>query len=302
VNIDLHIHSTASDGTLTPAEIIARARQLGLAAIAITDHDTVAGATQALAAGLPSDLHFITGVEISTESPRRFPCRGSLHLLGYGFNPDDIHLMQALKRLQNARQDRNPRIIAKLNRLDIPISMAHLEAEAGNAQIGRPHIANWLVKHGVVPSFDEAFERYLGVGRPAYADKYRIDCEAAITLIRNAGGVPVLAHPALIAPRGSWPRESLILELKTCGLMGIEAYYPEHTPAQTQTYLQWAKRYGLAVTGGTDFHGAIKADIEMGRGSGDFQIPFRCYTQLAALIEKASSTLDATRVHPGRSA
>ncbi len=297
VNIDLHIHSTASDGTLTPAEIIARAHRLGLAAIAITDHDTVAGVTQAMAAGIPSGLHYLSGVEISTAAPRRYPCRGSLHLLGYGFNPNDEPLRQALTRLQNARKDRNPRIIAKLNRLGIPLSLNQLEEGAGDAQIGRPHIANWLVAHGVVQSFDEAFARYLGVGQPAYADKYRIDCEAAIALIRNAGGIPVLAHPALIAPQGSWPLETLIHELQSCGLMGIEAYYPEHTPEQTRTYLEWAARYDLAATGGTDFHGAIKAGIEMGCGGGDFQVPYRCYAQLAALIEKVAGPPDDHGVH-----
>ncbi len=300
VDIDLHIHSTASDGTLTPAEIIARAHQLGLAAIAITDHDTVAGVAQAMAADLPPGLHFISGVEISTQAPQRFPCQGSLHLLGYGFNPHDGPLQQALERLQNARRDRNPRIIAKLNRLDIPISMAQIEAEAGDAQIGRPHIARWLVKHGVAPSFDEVFERYLGVGRPAYVDKYRIACKSAMALIRNAGGIPVLAHPALIAPQGTWRLESLVHELKAWGLMGIEAYYPEHTPEQTRTYLEWAKRYGLVATGGSDFHGAIKAGIEIGRGSGDFHVPLGCYTQLAALIEKASNTPNAIKAQPGR--
>ncbi|MDJ0810920.1 MAG: PHP domain-containing protein [Desulfobacterales bacterium] len=284
VNIDLHIHSTASDGSLTPAEIIARARHCGLAAIAITDHDTLAGVTEAVNSGIPSDLKFLTGVEISTAPPQRFPSQGSLHLLGYGINPDDDHLQKALARLQNARQDRNPRIIAKLNRLGIGISMTDLEMQMKDAQIGRPHIAAWLVENGIVADFDEAFERYLGAGRPAYADKYRIDCEAAIKLIRRAGGAPVLAHPSLIAPEGDWRLEDLVARLKTCGLMGIEAYYPEHTHAQTQAYLDWAQRFDLAATGGTDFHGAIKPDVEMGVAGGDFHVPYHCYTDLMARI------------------
>ncbi len=284
VNIDLHIHSTASDGSLTPAEIIARARHCGLAAIAITDHDTLAGVTEVVNSGIPSDLKFLTGVEISTAPPQRFPSQGSLHLLGYGINPDDDHLQNALSRLQNARQDRNPRIIAKLNRLGIGISMTDLEMQMKDAQIGRPHIAAWLVENGIVADFDEAFERYLGAGRAAYADKYRIDCEAAIELIRRSGGAPVLAHPGLITPEEGWRLEDLVARLKACGLMGIEAYYPEHTQAQTQAYLDWAQRFDLAATGGTDFHGAIKPEVEMGVAGGDFHVPYHCYTDLMARI------------------
>ena len=285
VNIDLHIHSTASDGSLTPAQIIAHARRCGLAAIAITDHDTLAGAKMVMSTGLPHDIQFLSGVEISTASLDGFPCQGSLHLLGYGVDPDNRDLQDALKRLQNARQDRNPRIIAKLNRLGIDITMAGLEAQATDGQIGRPHIAAWLVRRGVVATIDEAFARYLGSGRPAYADKYRIGCETAIQLIRRAGGAPVLAHPALIAPEGDWRQEDLVKRLSACGLMGIEAYYPEHTPAQTRTYLAWADRLDLAATGGTDFHGAITPGVEMGGGDGRFRVPYRCFTDLKRRLE-----------------
>ncbi len=295
VNIDLHIHSTASDGSLTPTAIIARARRCGLAAIAITDHDTLAGVQTVVANGLPSDLHFISGVEISTASPDGFPCGGSLHLLGYGVDPDDADLQDALTRLQNARLDRNPRIIAKLNRLGIAISMAELEAQSTDSQIGRPHIAAWLLRNGVVATIDEAFERYLGNGRPAYADKYRIGCQTAIQLIRGAGGAPVLAHPALIAPKGEWRLQELVKRLKACGLMGIEAYYPEHSPEQTRTYLDWAERLDLAATGGTDFHGAITPDIELGIGDGSFHVPYDCFTELTSRLGRVTRPTDEPR-------
>ena len=287
VNIDLHIHSTASDGSLTPTEIIARARRCGLAAIAITDHDTLAGVRAVMATGIPSELPFLSGVEISTASPEGFPCRGSLHLLGYGVDPDDADLQQALERLQNARKDRNPRIIAKLNRLGIGISMADLEAQTTDGQIGRPHIAAWLLRNGVVATIDEAFERYLGSGRPAYADKYLIACEAAIQRVRGAGGAPVLAHPALIAPEGDWRLQDLIRHLKTWGLMGIEAYYPEHSPDQTRTYLSWADQLDLVATGGTDFHGDITPGIEMGVGDGSFRVPYDCFIDLMSRLGRA---------------
>ena len=294
VNIDLHIHSTASDGSLTPIEIVAHARRCGLAAIAITDHDTLAGVQTVMTTGLPPDLQFLTGVEISTASLDAFPCQGSLHLLGYGVDPDDADLQDALKRLQNAREDRNPRIITKLNRLGIDISMAALKAQTSDGQIGRPHIADWLVRNGVVTTIDEAFARYLGRGRPAYADKYRIGCEAAIQLIRGAGGAPVLAHPALIAPEGDWRREDLVKQLKACGLMGIEAYYPGHTPAQTRTYLAWAEGLDLAATGGTDFHGAVTPGVEMGIGDGRFRVPYQCFTDLKSRLPVTPQT---RRVH-----
>ncbi|MDJ0720089.1 MAG: PHP domain-containing protein [Desulfobacterales bacterium] len=288
VNIDLHIHSTASDGSLTPTAIIARARQCGLAAIAITDHDTLAGVQTVVTNGLPPDLHFLSGVEISTASPDGFPCGGSLHLLGYGVDPDNTDLQNALARLQNARQDRNPRIIAKLNRLGIDISMADLEAQSTDSQVGRPHIAAWLLRNGMVATIDEAFERYLGSGRPAYVDKYRIGCETAIQLIRGAGGAPVLAHPALVAPEGEWRLEDLVRHLQSCGLMGIEAYYPEHSPRQTRTYLAWAAHLDLVATGGTDFHGAITPDIELGIGDGSFSVPYDCFTDLTSRLDRTT--------------
>ena len=290
VNIDLHIHSTASDGSLTPAQLIAQASRQRLAAIAITDHDTVAGVVEAVATPFPPGLEFISGVEISTAAPEEFPCHGSLHLLGYGIDPQHGRLRNALKRLQNARKDRNPRIIAKLNQLGIAITLTEIQAAAGDVQIGRPHIASWLVQKEIVSDFDEAFDRYLGVGRPGYVDKYRIGCEAAIQLIRNAGGAPVLAHPALIVPRGAWRLEELVAALKTAGLAGIEAYYPEHTPLQTQTYLAWAKRCDLVATGGTDYHGRMKPSVDMGVAGGDFHVPYSCFSALQRRIKAIQSS------------
>jgi predicted metal-dependent phosphoesterase TrpH len=294
VNIDLHIHSTASDGSLTPAQLIAQASRQRLAAIAITDHDTVAGVVEAVATPFPPGLAFISGVEISTAAPEGFPCHGSLHLLGYGIDPQHGRLQNALKRLQSARKNRTPRIIAKLNHLGIGITLEALEAAVGDAQIGRPHIASWLVNNGVARDVDDAFARYLGVGRPGYADKYRIDCNAAIQLIRSAGGVAVLAHPALITPRGDWQLEELVATLKNAGLSGLEAYYPEHTLVQTQTYLAWAEDYDLVATGGTDFHGNIKPGVQLGRAGGDFHVPYRCFSALQQRIQHMHAANDAT--------
>lgn len=279
-SIDLHIHSTASDGTLTPAEIVAHACSLGLAAIAITDHDTVDGVHQILKNGSPQDIHFLSGVELSTAPPPEFPCQGSLHLLGYGFRYDDSDLAGQLHTLQDARRNRNPKIIAKLQALGIDITVEELEAPGAKRQTGRPHIAKLLVEKGVAASFDEAFDRFLGNGKPAYVDKYRVECHHAIRLIRQAGGIAVLAHPALIHPTRPWALEDLLSVLQTAGLQGLEVYYPEHSEAQTRHFLALARRHGMIATGGTDFHGAIKPGIEMGCADGTFMVPFNVYEAL----------------------
>ena len=284
MSIDLHIHSTASDGTLTPSEIVTRARKLGLAAIAITDHDTVDGVHQILSNGTPSDIHYMTGVELSTTPPPAFPSRGSLHLLGYGFRHDDPELARELQKLQDARRNRNPQIIAKLQALGIDIRVDELDTPDGQRQTGRPHIAMLLLEKGVVTSVDEAFDRFLGNDGPAYVDKYRIDCRRAIHIIRQAGGVPVLAHPALIHPARNWSLDTLVATLKSHGLQGLEVYYPEHSDAETRRFHALARKHGLLMTGGTDFHGAIKPSVELGRAEGGFSVPFHLYEQLAARL------------------
>jgi len=284
LNIDLHIHSTASDGTVSPAEIVRIARNLNLGAVAITDHDTLAGSKEAIEAGIPESLHFLTGIEISANALQVYPCSGSFHILGYGMRTDHPVLNQTLEVLQDARKNRNPGIIERLNRLGMDISLTELAENFGESQIGRPHIARLMMKKAFVSSIDEAFDLYLGKGKPAYIEKYRIDCDQAIALILEAGGVPVLAHPALLKPVNGAPIEDLIRILKDMGIRGIEVYYPEHTPHQTQLYAELAERYDLLMTGGTDFHGSLKPDIQMGTGKGDFSVPYFLYEKLAASI------------------
>ncbi|WP_373497850.1 PHP domain-containing protein [Desulfococcus sp.] len=279
--VDLHVHSTASDGTLPPLQILRRAVALGLKAIAITDHDTVAGARDVAAAGVPPSMRFFTGIEISAAPPPGYPCRGSFHVLGYGIRLDDPLLEDALAVLQTARRERNPGMISRLRELGMDISMAELAAEAGDGQIGRPHIARCMMNKGYVETFDEAFDRFIGAGKPAYVDKYRISCERAIHLIRHAGGVAVLAHPGLLRPAGSPSFDDLIRGLTAMGLGGIEVYYPEHTPEQTALYRSTAERFGLVMTGGTDYHGDIKPGIELGIGDGTFSVPEFVYEKLA---------------------
>lgn len=278
--IDLHIHSNASDGTLTPEEIIESARKLKLGAIAITDHDTVEGSKKAIEYGIPSSLRFISGVEISTSPPAEFPCSGSFHILGYLIRLDDPELNRTLNVLQSARKNRNPGIIKQLNRLGFDISFSEIEEKFNGGQLGRPHIARLMVEKGYVGSVDEAFDVYLGKGKPAYVEKFRIDCQKAIEMISSAGGVPVLAHPGLLKPVNKLPLEKLIGILTSFGLKGIEVYYPQHSAENIRLFQDIAERYNLILTGGTDFHGAIKPDIEMGYGRGNFSVPYTLFEKL----------------------
>ena len=278
--IDLHIHSTASDGTLSPSEIISLAHSLNLGAIAITDHDTIDGSKEALALGIPPSLKFLTGVEISASSNPALPYTGSFHMLGYSIRLDDPVLNQALDQLQDARKNRNPEIVKRLNNMGINFSLKDVEDEFSDGQLGRPHIAQLMVKRGFVKSTNEAFDKYLGTGRPAYVDKYRLDCARAIEIILAAGGIPVLAHPVLLHIKDKNRFEHLIANLKEIGLKGIETYYPEHPPDLTAYYAKVANRYGLLMTGGSDFHGSIKPDIKMGSGRGNLFVPYSLYEKL----------------------
>jgi len=282
-NVDLHIHSTASDGTLSPAEILAKAQELNLKAIAITDHDTIDGSKRLLAEGIPPGIQFLTGVEISTNPLPAFPMPGSLHILGYGFHLGDARLNQSLNRLQEARRNRNPQIIERLNRLGFDLCLKSVLNETDpDSQIGRPHIARLMVKKGFAKSLDDAFNTYLGAGKPAYVEKYRIECAQAIKLIRGAGGIPVLAHPILLNMGVGKRFEALIISLKSLGLKGIEVYYPDHTPKLTSYFAELAKYQNLLMTGGTDFHGMLKPEIKMGSGNGDLAIPYTLYEKLIA--------------------
>lgn len=279
-SIDLHIHSTASDGTFSPSEIIALAKKLHLSAVAITDHDTINGSKEVIETGIPSELNFLTGVEISADPPPPFSCSGSFHILGYSFCIDDHTLNKTLYTLQTARKNRNPKIIELLNNLGFDITIEEVIDFAGEGQIGRPHIASLMVEKGFVESINKAFDKYLGRGKPAYVDKYRLECSKVFEIIIGAGGVPVLAHPLLFTIREEKNFEDLIAVLKDMGLKGIEAYYPEHSKDKVSYYVEIAKKHGLLITGGTDFHGSLKPDINMGSGRGNFHVPYILYENL----------------------
>jgi predicted metal-dependent phosphoesterase TrpH len=273
--IDLHVHSTASDGSLSPLKIIERAKEIGLRAVAITDHDTIAGSAEALGYPPSPSLEILSGIEISAHVPS-----GTMHILGYLLRLDDLSLRQTLKRVQEARANRNIKIVERLQALGVPIEYHELTAASGGGQIGRPHIAQVLVHKGAARSIEEAFKRFLRKGGAAYVSRYRLLPGEAIQMILGAGGVPVLSHPFTLDIKDEGDLESLLVDLKGAGLKGMEVYYPEHGPERTTQYERLARRHGLVMTGGTDFHGEAKPRVQMGIGKGNLRIPYRLVQKL----------------------
>ncbi len=223
------------------------AREHGVAVLALTDHDTTAGVAEALEAGRTYRVDVIPGVEINTDVDAY-----EVHILGYFVNAADEALQTLLQRMRTGRLERAQRMVEKLQALGVPVSWARVQAIAGGATIGRPHIARALVEAGRVDSAQDAFERYLGRSGPAYVPRPRLTPEEAVEAVAASGGVPVLAHPGWQA---SGPVIERIPQLLEHGLRGIEVYYPGHAPADVAAFLGVARRYGLVATGGTDYHG-----------------------------------------------
>jgi len=275
--VDLHTHSTASDGSLPPRDLVRLARQRGLQALALTDHDTVDGLAEALAAGAEFGVEVIPGVEISARHPL-----GSMHILGYFLDYQSELLGRRLAILKQARKDRNPQIIAKLNALGIPLRMAAVERISGGGQMGRPHIAQALFQGGYVRTLQEAFDVYLGNQGRAYVSKFRFPPEEAIAMIRDAGGLPVLAHPFTLGLHTPETLGPLLRELTALGLVGVECHYPEYTLEQEALYASLARQLGLLITGGSDFHGDIKPEVELGRISCQKNLTYDLVTAMKA--------------------
>ena len=293
--IDLHIHSTASDGSFTPAEIIEAALADGIDAIAITDHDTIDGVKDVTEAGIPHDLEFITGIELSAQPLPGLPGNGSIHILGYGFSIYDRALNQTLTTLKQARADRNPRIIQKLNDLGFSLTQEEVVSLCSPGQTGRPHIAQAMVEKGYVENFNQAFDLYLAKDRPAYVDKYRISCKEAIQLILDAGGIPVLAHPGILGDHKTEPVAQLVERLCDLGLQGIEVFYTDHSRSQTEYFKHLAEKLNLFPTGGSDFHGTMKQGVQMGIGDGNLHVEldlFKTLTREIAARRKKNPDLD----------
>jgi len=275
LGVDLHTHTSASDGALSPKALVVEACSRDLDVVAITDHDTTEGVAQALEAADACSLTVVPGVEISTHHPA-----GELHVLGYGIDTADERLEALLARSRGSRIERAKRMVARLAEMGMPISWRTVHGLAGDGTIGRPHIAEALRQAGHVGSIQEAFERYLGNGKPAYIPREKIGPCDAIAAIHGAGGVAVLAHPIA--------RLSVVAELAGCGLDGLEAYYTGYSAEATSAILEAAQKYGLISTGGSDFHGesVIPENI-----LGGVDVPERCYRELrAALARRARAS------------
>ncbi len=269
--IDLHCHSTASDGTRTPAEIVREAVRLDLKALSITDHDTLDGLDEAREEAKRLGLEFIAGVELSLGRQA-----DRLHLLGYLFDADNARFREAVDRLKHRRHRRNRHMLERLRALGVVIDEDRIEKVTGKqgvaAGIGRPHIARTLQAEGVVESVPEAFERFIGEGAPAYVPKELMSPAEGIRIIHDAGGVAVLAHPRFCGAEGPAELAELVSRLAALGLDGLECHYSDHSDGETAQYLGLARRFGLCVTGGSDFHGEVKPDIRLGVGRGNLRV------------------------------
>lgn len=266
--IDLHTHSTYSDGIMQPAELVDFAAGVGLKAIALTDHDTMDGVAEALTAGRSREIEVVPGIEISAWHEGV-----SMHILGYWLKHDDPQLLTRLAGIQAARRTRNAHIIANLNRMGIDVSMAELADYSLCGQTGRPHIASLLVAKGVVPDRGKAFALYLRKGAAAYAERFRFGAAEAIPMIREAGGLAVLAHPYYLDPSlKSIP--GLLAKLKGLGLGGVEVYYPGYYKRTVKVLKQLAEDMGLVVTGGSDLHGDSCSELALDVKRKKFYVPY----------------------------
>jgi len=279
--IDLHTHSTASDGSLRPGEVVRLAKEAGLKALALTDHDTTDGLAEAIAAGEKLGVEVIPGVEISAQFTD-----DTMHILGYFIDFASGQLAKRLEVLKQARKERNPKIVAKLNALGLHVSMEQVERLSGGGQVGRPHIARALMELGYVSTMQQAFDIYLKNGGKAYVAKYRFPPKEALDMIREAGGVPVLAHPFTLGMGSAAVLKEVLLDLQAKGLAGIEIFYADHSPEQEAMYLKLARELGLLITGGSDFHGLNKPEITLGNIRSRNRLTYDLVTALKAWRQK----------------
>ena len=270
--IDLHIHSTASDGTCTPAEIAALAARQGLAAVALTDHDTVLGYPELAEAAASLGLETVPGIEISTKYG------GAVHILGYYIDPHSPELEPVLNWVVRDRDERNEKMCALMAADGLPVSYAEMKRRFGEV-IGRPHFADILVELGLASSVRDAFDRYVEKGQKYYLPRNFLSIERSIEIIREAGGVPVLAHPFQYKLDDGGLRE-LIEHCMESGLQGMECRYSGYSVEQSKYLGRLAEEYGLIKTGGSDFHGDNKKHISIGTGTGGLDVPYKYLEKL----------------------
>ena len=279
--VDLHTHTTASDGTFAPADLVAEARRVRLDVLAICDHDSTEGIAPALAANPDSSLRIIPGIEINTDVPD-----GEVHVLGYFREVPGGALQELLTRLREGRRARAHGMAEKMSALGMPISFERVTQLAGGGSIGRPHVARAIVESGHAATVGEAFERFIGRHGPAYVERMRLSPAEAVNVIRESGGVPVLAHPFSFDQYGTLLKsvhpEQLVPELVGAGLRGIETYYYRYPGDVIASLLRLGERFGLIATGGSDFHGSVKP----GQGLGSVFVPWEAVERLTAELER----------------
>ena len=276
--IDLHTHTTASDGTLSPAELAEAAAGLGLAALAVTDHDTASGYPEAARAGERLGLEVVPGIEISTKYG------GAVHILGYYINPRSEKLRPVLDWVVEDRDARNEKMAALMAADVLPVSYEAMQQRFGKV-IGRPHFAELLVELGYARDMRDAFDRFVEKGRKYYLPRNFLSIERSIEIILQAGGVPVLAHPFQYK-RDDAGLRALITHCMESGLLGMECRYSGYSPEQSAYLEKLAEEYGLVKTGGSDFHGGIKPSIALGRGRGSLSVPYEYLEKLKELARK----------------
>jgi predicted metal-dependent phosphoesterase TrpH len=278
--VDLHSHSTASDGSDRPARLVELALQKGLSTLALTDHDTQEGVAEAKRAASGADLELIPGTELSLDYDG-----GGMHLVVLWLEPGIGPLQDRLEDLQDGRGSRNKRIIEILEDRHMPIDMAEIEEESGGGSVGRPHIAAVMVRKGYVSDIATAFDEWLGTGQPAYVGRPRLNPEEGISLARQSGAVPVLAHPHTLGINNAADMAEILTRLGKAGLVGLEAFYSSYQRHEREGYADLARRFGLVPSGGSDYHGTYKPGLELGSGYGDLVVP--------------DSTVDELRSHAG---
>lgn len=278
--IDLHVHSTESDGTLTPDEVVRAADAAGLSAIALTDHDTASGVAKAAKTAMSLGIELIAGIELSTEYPLSGSAGGKeIHIVGLFIDPDHPALLEKTREFRECRNLRNEKIVAALQKEGFSITMDELVAANPDSVITRANIARFLYQTGQIKSVQKAFEKYIGDGCRCYVGRFKVTPMEAVELIHAAGGVAILAHPLLYHLKPA-VLQQLIDDLKQAGLDGIEAVYSTYSASDEQYVKRLARENGLLVSGGSDFHGANKPSIQIGSGRGNLRIPYEILDDL----------------------
>lgn len=275
--VDLHAHTTHSDGSLSPTELVALARDVGLSALAVTDHDTISGLQEAHAAGRQVGVEILDGCEITARLPA-----GVVHVLAYDFDPRAEPLQDLLARVCTSRHERNLEILDKLAALEMPLGYDEVAARAFGRIVARPHFAQAMVERGYADDLREVFDLYLHDGGPAYACAEAPPAGEAIAATLASGGIPVVAHPRSLRMGHRRGYEGVLRELRDAGLVGLEVHHPSHDPTHRAMFAEIAARLDLVPTGGSDFHGEAKPHLALGSGDGTIEVAYETWERLLA--------------------